>query len=291
VHVRALHDGQHAYFLFRWPDATRSQKHIPLVKTDKGWKLLHSNYYKNDENDYYEDKFAVMLARSPIAGGDSVNLGRKPLAGKPGPINGLGLHATTDGSLADVWHWKSVRSGATNQFDDNYFGPPMEDKPGTRYTGGYNQDPKTGGGFDANFDKIKDSDLVKVKFLPKDLAAQQKRMGRFDPNPNASDDGLYSMLMSEVVPFSAEHDSEIPVGTVIPSVLVDKPFAGDRGDVTVHAQWNNGWWTLEAKRQLDTGSKYDQPITDGMFMWFAVFDHNQVRHTRHVQPLRLALQR
>ena len=28
-----------------------------------------------------------------------------------------------DGSLADVWHWKSVRSGSINQFDDNYFGP------------------------------------------------------------------------------------------------------------------------------------------------------------------------
>jgi hypothetical protein len=290
VHVRALHDGQHAYFLFRWPDATRSQKHIPLVKTEQGWKLVHSNYFKNDENDYYEDKFAVMLARSPVAGGDSVNLGPKPIADKPGPSNGLGLHATADGSLADVWHWKSVRSGATNQFDDNYFGPPMEAKAGTRYTGGYNQDPKTSGGFDANFDKIKDSDLVKVKFLPKDLAAQQQRMGRFDPNPNGSDEGTYSMLMSEVAPFSAERDASIPVGTVIPSVLVDQPFAGDRGDVAVHAQWNNGWWTLEAQRKLDTGSKFDQPITDGMFMWFAVFDHNQVRHTRHVQPLHLTLQ-
>ena len=75
----------------------------------------------------------------------------------------------------------------TQQFDDNYFGPPLEEKP-ARYTGGYNTDPKTGGGFDANFEKIKDSELVKVKFLPKDLAAQQKRMGRFDPNPNAGDE-------------------------------------------------------------------------------------------------------
>jgi hypothetical protein len=41
---------------------------------------------------------------------------------------------------------------------------------------------------------------------------------------------------------------------------------------------------------LDTGSKFDQPIADGMFMWFGVFDHNQVRHTRHVRPLRLQLQ-
>ncbi|MBA3476819.1 MAG: cytochrome b/b6 domain-containing protein, partial [Lautropia sp.] len=178
VRVRALHDGEHAYFLFSWADATRSQKHIPLVKTEQGWKLLQTNYDKDDENEYYEDKFAVMLARSPAAGGDTVRLGTKPLADKPANSHGLGLHATTDGSLADVWHWKSVRSGATNQFDDNYFGPPMEAKPGARYTGGYTQDPHTGGGFEQNFDKIKDRPFVKPRFLPTDLAAQQNRMGR-----------------------------------------------------------------------------------------------------------------
>jgi hypothetical protein len=28
-----------------------------------------------------------------------------------------------------------------------------------------------------------------------------------------------------------------------------------------------------------------------MFMWVSVFDHNQVRHTRHLRPLRLSLQK
>lgn len=286
VSVRALHDGKHAYFLFRWPDATRSQKHIPLIKTAEGWKLVHTNYFKNDENEYYEDKFAVMIARSPIAGGDTVRLGPQPLPGKPGPSNGLGLHATLDGSLADVWHWKSVRSGALNQFDDNYFGAPLPSKPG-RYTGGYAQDPKTGGGFDQNFAAVEGSPYLKLKALPKDLAAQQATMGRFDPDVNVSDRGVYAMASSEVVPYSAELDATIPVGTVIPSVVADKPFEGDRGDVAAFARWKDGWWTIEARRKLDTGSPFDQPIAEGLFMWVSVFDHNQVRHTRHVQPLRL----
>jgi len=289
VHVQALHDGRHAYFLFRWQDATRSQKHIPLMKTEGGWKLLHSNYYNNDENEFYEDKFAVMLARSPIAGGNTVRLGPKPLPDKPGSTHGLGLHVATDGSLADVWHWKGVRSAALNQFDDNYFGPPMDVKPG-RYTGGYAQDPKSGGGFDQNFDKLPNSEYVKVKYLPKNLAAQQARMGRFVPDANVSDEGTYAMAMSEVLPYSAKVDAAIPVGTVIPSIVYDKPFSGDRGDVSAHARWKDGWWTLEASRLLDTGSKFDQPIVDDTFMWVAVFDHNQVRHTRHMQPLRLRLQ-
>ena len=51
---------------------------------------MHTNYFKNDENDYYEDKFAVMLARSPVAGGDIATATNhvkvalaESLAGKP----------------------------------------------------------------------------------------------------------------------------------------------------------------------------------------------------------------
>ena len=34
----------------------------------------------------------------------------------------------------------------------------------------------------------------------------------------------------------------------------------------------------------------DVPIADGVFLWVAVFDHNQARHTRHVHPVRIALE-
>ncbi len=289
VHVKAIHDGTKAYILYRWADATRSQKHIPLRKTAQGWELVHTNYFNNDENEFYEDKFAVMIGRTSNAATSTVNIGNKPVDGKPGPSNGLGLHGTTDGSLADVWHWKSVRSGATNQIDDNYFGPMVEPGKG-RYTGGYQQDPKTSGGFDQNFDKIPDSKFVKLKFLPKDLAKQQAAMGAFNPDPNVSDMGSFSMAKDDCQPYSAEADALIPVGTVIPSVVFDKPFAGDRGDVSAHAQWKDGWWTLEVSRALDTKSKFDVPLATGNFMWVSVFDHNQVRHTRHVIPLKIKIQ-
>ena len=230
-----------------------------------------------------------MLARSPVTAGNATQLGAKPLADKPGPSNGLGLHATTDGSLADVWHWKSVRTGTFNQFDDNHFGPPLAAKQGKRYTGGYTQDPKSAGGYEQNFDKIEGSAYVKLKFLPKDLAAQQARMGTFNADVNTGDAGQFFMLQSDVQPYSAQADAAIAVGTVIPSVLIDKAHEGDRGDVSAHAQWKDGWWTIESSRKLDTGSAFDQPLTQGMYMWVSVFDHNQVRHTRHMRPLRLQL--
>src|SRR3546814_2048394 len=63
VQVRGLHDGEFAYLLFEWPDATRSQKHLPLQKTETGWRVMQSAYARQDENAFYEDKFAVMLSR------------------------------------------------------------------------------------------------------------------------------------------------------------------------------------------------------------------------------------
>ena len=42
-------------------------------------------------------------------------------------------------------------------------------------------------------------------------------------------------------------------------------------------------------RDLKTGSQYDQDFVPGreLFMWVAVFDHTQTRHTRHARPVRV----
>jgi ethylbenzene dehydrogenase/cytochrome b561-like protein len=291
VRVRAVHDGQTVAMLFEWKDATRSQKHLPIVKTEQGWKVMQSRYGINDENDFYEDKFAVMLSASPAIGGGATQLGLQPIAGKPAAQHGRGFHATSDGSLVDVWHWKSVRVGPLAQIDDNHFGPPLEaaDDPKKRYTGGYTQDPKTGGGFDQNWKKIEGSEYVEPKRLPRDLAALQARLGKIDLDPAAHDEGEWWMALADTVPYSKELDT-YPVGTVLPSVLIDKPFEGDRGDVRAVATWRDGWWRMEVSRKLDTGSKFDLPIASGTHLWVAAFDHNQARHTRHLHPLRIALQ-
>jgi cytochrome b subunit of formate dehydrogenase len=290
VRVRGAHDRENAYLLFEWQDPSRSQKHLPLVKTAEGWKVMESKYGINDENDYYEDKFAVMLSRSAKPGGGATQMGPKPLDDKPAPQHGRGLHYTTDGGIEDVWHWKSVRTGPLGQFDDNYFGPPMNaEDPKKRYTGGYNQDPKTAGGFEQNWKKIEGSKFVQPKFLPKDMAALQAKMGKVNLDPSAHDEGQFWMALADTVPYTKELDT-YPVGTVLPSVLIDKPFEGDRGEVAGVATWKDGWWRMEARRRLETGSLFDLPIEQGTYLWVAVFDHNQARHTRHNHPLRLQLE-
>ncbi|MGI9305411.1 MAG: ethylbenzene dehydrogenase-related protein [Gammaproteobacteria bacterium] len=293
VNINAVHDGEYLYTLFRWRDDTRSQKHLPLVKTPGGWKVQQTEYGRQDEDFYYEDKFAVMWANTArnVAAG-TVQLGRKPLDDKPGPTGGRGLHYTNNGQIVDVWHWKSVRTGsvAMGQIDDNYFGPPMPLNPNKkRYTGGYTQDPNTGGGYTMNWEQFND-DIIRPKRLPKDPSVLT-RMGPVNLNPGAGDMGEFWLKLEETVPYTATGDI-YPVGTVMPSVLLKGNHRGDRGDVHAASTWRDGWWRMEVKRRLDTGSKYDVAFEHGepLYMWVAAFDHAQTRHSYHIRPVRVVVQ-
>lgn len=288
VTVKMVRDDTHLYTLFEWPDPTRSQKHLPLQKTAQGWKVMQYEYHIQDEDDYYEDKFAVMFSRTPaIAGAGTSHYGSKPLENKPGPMGGRGLHYTTDNSIVDVWHWKSVRTGspAMNQIDDNYFGPPMEVNPEKkRYTGGYTQDPSTGGGYTMNWEKFS-PDTIKPLRLPKSPEVLA-RLGDVNLDPEIGDTGEYWMDMDMTVEYSEELDT-YPVGTVMPSVLIKGPRQGDRGDVQAYSKWVDGRWFMEVSRKLKTDSKYDLNFSkeDPLYMWVAVFDHTQTRHSQHLHPV------
>jgi Ethylbenzene dehydrogenase len=82
----------------------------------------------------------------------------------------------------------------------------------------------------------------------------------------------------------------MPVGSVIPGVILDGEFSGDRADIRCAARWASGRWSLEVARRLDTGSAFDVPIESGVFMRVAAFDHSQIRHTRHMRPIRLEVE-
>ena len=57
-------------------------------------------------------------------------------------------------------------------------------------------------------------------------------------------------------------------------------------DLVGGSRWKDGYWTLEVARNLKTGSKYDKDFVPGkdLYMWVAVFDHVQTRHTPPSAP-------
>jgi thiosulfate reductase cytochrome b subunit len=294
ITVRAVHDGTHVYFQFQWNDPDASFKRFPLVKTEGGWKVLQTAFANSDENVYYEDKLSMYVTN--VKNGScaaSCHLGAGPHSAKG---EKHGLHYTA-GEIADIWHWKSVRTNFTGDLtgepgfvDDQYFGPPTPVKAGERYTGGYYADPDKGGGYATNFVKLDPKKsladtYVVPKFLPPAHAVHT------NPDPSTNEHGrTWWIHKAGAVPYTKEADT-YPVGTLIPNMVI-APLTGDRADVRARGEWKDGRWTLEARRVLDTGSKYDVAFVPGEPVYITVASYNraQTRHSEHIKPVRVMLQ-
>ena len=302
VEVRAVQNGQKVFFAFRWSDPTRSLRRLPMIKKEDGWHVLDGRAGRMDVVDFYEDKLAIVFADKPALGGAGVaNLGPSPLpSGKPRPLNERGLHFTTDGGYVDMWQWKASRGGMLGRVDDQYIGPPREPSADeaayrARYQGGYWNDPgRAYYSYNYKFFPKGYQGPLEVLRLPKDWKKTQDALGTINLDPNSSDDerGSWSININDTDPYSKEADARIPVGTVMPGVIISGNYEGDRADLTGGSRWKDGYWTLEVARPLKTGSKFDKDFVPGkdLYMWVAVFDHVQTRHSRHPRPVRIVTQ-
>ena len=302
VSIRAVHDAVRAYFLFVWNDPTRSLKQLPLRKTAGRWQLLHDGVENGDEHSYSEDKFSVLLTTldTVLAGDTTFHAGARPLPDEPPTLSGRGLHYTTrQGLIADVWEWKAVSTNTSGYCDDDHFGPPAQPTAAqlgglAPYHGGFEPDPGSAS-YQNNFALTQGGDYaegVVPRRLPASVDAMKAAMGRVDLDPEHSESEAVRWFLSEddSVPYTPEYDRLIPEGTVVPGVVISGQYSGDRADVRCAARWAAGRWALEVTRRLDTGSPYDLPIKTGIFMRVAAFDHAEIRHTRHVRPIRLEVE-
>jgi hypothetical protein len=302
VSIQAVHDGVQAYFLFIWDDPTRSLKQLPLRKTSAGWNLLHDGYESGDEHAYSEDKFSVLLTsfNAVLAGDTTFHAGVAPIAGEPRSASGRGLHYTGgEGIFADVWDWRATSTNVSRHCDNDYFGPPVKATPAqvqglAPYRGGFAHDPGTAD-YQDNFTTTSAGSYAEgivPRRLPKSLSHMNAALGRvdLDPNHGESEHARWYMTDQDSAPYSPGLDQFIPDGTVIPGVIISGKYSGDRAEVICAGQWAAGRWALEVTRRLDAASPYDVPIRSGTFMRVAAFDHTQIRHTRHVRPIRLEVQ-
>ncbi len=85
-------------------------------------------------------------------------------------------------------------------------------------------------------------------------------MGTIDLSTEASEDegSQWWMFENESVPYSPEKDAEIPVGTVIPGVLIEGEYSGSRqicwvgpgGRTTIGRLKSSGTWIPARTRTL-----------------------------------------
>jgi hypothetical protein len=286
VTIRALQNGQDAFFHFRWKDKTKSLQHLPLIKTTEGWRVKQDGFQDFDEQTHYEDKFAVILSDScEMDAAGTAHLGPRPLADKPKHWSGKGYHYREQG-IVDLWQWKAVRTNSMRLMDDNYIGQAAKVRAGDRrYTAGYQQDGKESGAYRMNWQWYRRDGIVPRR-LPNDPAHLRPYQ---EAESSDSSDMPWVIPWFDSQPYQ-KADDNYPVGTIMPSILyTSNQFEGDRAHVRAFAIWEEGYWSLEVFRRLDTQSPKDIRIADGVCLWVAAFDHSQIAHTRHVRPVQLEM--
>ena len=293
VSLTSLYDKERIYFRVQWTDADVSTQHLPLVKTSQGWKVLHTDFERGDENVYYEDKLAMYITDVRNRGCQATcHLGAGPIGTRKGK------HYTA-GEAADLWQWHAVSTdpmggmGQPGYMDDRYLGPPVPRPahPHTSSAASSHPDPETGGGYRPNFIKLAPHKSLADTFVrPLQLPAVR------ETNTPTTDTSLAEVAQvwwihdMQGTPY-AENADTYPVGTLLPSLLI-APFRMDRADVRAKAAWHNGQWTLEISRLLNTQSQYDVAFTPEKPVYISVapFNRTQIRHAEHHKPVRVVLQ-
>ncbi|MCE0559158.1 ethylbenzene dehydrogenase-related protein [Motilimonas sp. E26] len=266
VSIQSLYDGQTIYFYMKWQDPTHSLARYPWVKQPDGsWKQLKNKDQTNHENTYYEDKAALLWdinARGFAKKGCDIAC---HMADDNGMVNDIKQTAPgrkytrAMGQTIDMWHWKSVRTGPTEQFDDQFIDATAD--PASNDNWGRKGDDKLSGGYKDNINADKTAPAYGTAVF----------------------DLLSHYAITEKMPFV----DTFKAGDMLPGIVVE-PFTGSRGDISAKGVWKDGSWHLEFKRQLGTSGENSasqdvqfSDLTKPYPFGVSVFDNSQINHLYH----------
>ncbi len=254
VTLKTMHNQREIFLLVRWSDPTLSFNRY-LLKTDSGWVEERSAVQDiYGETIYSEDKVSLSLSNNRSGCAATCHI---PAPGK------LGLHYTDGGDTLDVWEWMAVSTNPALEADDWWWGPYTNDT-----IGGSHADNKASGGYKSNLNR----EWNQPYFLPTHTSQR-----------------FWIWYGSQLyTPYYPELDT-FQTGSRVPSILV-APTTGDRGDIKARGIWKNGTWTVELSRQLSTGSRFDIPIRNTVYLNLALFDNADKKHAIQVVPIRIQIE-
>ncbi|MBF0198753.1 MAG: ethylbenzene dehydrogenase [Planctomycetes bacterium] len=271
VSMKSLRDDKNIYFLLQYKDPTKSLERFPWIKQKDGsWKHQKALDSTGHDNTYYEDKVAFLWDIN-TAGFEKKGCDMSCHMSEDGMVEGIpdtsaGRKYTRPGEYLDIWHWKSVRTNAVYQLDDQYV--DWQKAEGGKAWGRHS-DNKTAGGYVDNMNETK--------------------TGPAFMNSAPTADNQYYVIDKDKVPFKDTYQA----GQVLPGIVISK-FEGPRGDISAHGKWKNGVWTLEIKRALTTegegSEKHDIQFSDlnkPYFFGISIFDNSQINHIYHKKTLQL----
>ncbi|MCF7864488.1 MAG: hypothetical protein K9L89_06850, partial [Kiritimatiellales bacterium] len=264
LELRAMYDNTYLYMRAQWEDDTDSTVYWPIQKTAEGWKYLQNSL--NDEQELYEDKFALLFPIDQSVLFDQVGCAAYCHQSSDTKRFPYGYKASKD--PLDVWHWKAARTDPMGYVDDKYW-----QGHDTSLT---DVGRKSDSGDKAGYLKNISEDHTHPLYLPKDENSVIKG----------------AILQSGAVEYTEELGARIPEGTIIPGLVIHD-IQGDRGDIRCVSEYKDGIHTLWMRRQLDTGSEYDVLFTPGESVSFAAsaFDHAAKRHAYNMTSYKLLLKK
>ncbi len=146
------------------------------------------------------------------------------------------------GVFLDQWHWRASRGGPMGVSDDMWV---LDYRNGDAGKSAYS----------TNFDK--ETNLPKKMFDPaKTGIAALRWEDVLDWNIDLN--GAYYLAADTMKDFDPDYAWK--EGDVIPRRYLRTP-EGSRADITSRSSWNDGWWTVEMRRAMDTGNPDDKAFT------------------------------
>jgi hypothetical protein len=253
ISLKTLYTDKDIFFLFQWPDKTMSLSRF-FQFDGKEWKKTKGN----------EDYFAL---------GWDINNNIKDFREKGCTVNchkqdkQIVNRTNAPGERIDYWFHKPQRMAPVGQADDQYLThEPKKDDPGSARR----SDPKTGGGYEDNWDK--EAKRPKYEFK-----------AGVKPGP--------ILLKKDAV--EIKDYGKFKAGHRLPREVL-APFTGSRGDIQAGAVWDKGRWTVELKRARDTGDKENDiqftgpgPYYFGISVWDDEDDENHSHTGRNALKLML----
>lgn len=256
VTMKALYDDQNIYIFARWLDESKTESVLMDGWEYKGgkWELWKDPVTGRAE----EDRFSIQWEIGTVQG--FATLGCQALC-HPGQAGwkdpGLRMHTKNPGERTDEWHWKSARSNPLGMIHDKYIYDKVDP-----------EDVEAGHGGDGPgyYGRNRNKDKTGPEYL--ELSPKDKADATF-------------MLQSEIAGGKAAplatYTGTIAEGTLAPGRTLDESKAvGDVADPKVKGVFKDGYWILEIKRALNTGSTNDVQFDPAKKYHFAiaVFDNS-----------------
>lgn len=276
VKIRSIYDAGNIYFLVEWNDPVRDldRQSWYFDATTKRWKQEDKYGCSNGtkKHPYYEDKFSFMWNINQHAGDweekTCYTNCHSGLSTPPWPDK-VKHFTNAPGEMADVWHWKSVRTDLNYQIDDQRWIYADINNPADPANGGRGGDAKTGGGYSDNKQTLELSDDAGVMVsVPKYvvpgktnyywITQTEVNNGNAKLITSVNSNGVLFYDGGSIDPNGDNGYASATGNKRFPSIHhANGPFVGSRGDVIAKANHTGSGWVLEIKRALNTGNDDD----------------------------------